>query len=109
MTDKALVNITRKYGHVDGNQVYIGPMASGYLYPYRAMLPKGIEGLLVAGRCGSSTFLGHCAGKSMGNMMEVGVAAGTAAALCGERGITPRALDPKILRAYLKDVMKVAL
>jgi putative aldouronate transport system substrate-binding protein len=70
--------VARKYGYIDGNQVYIGPMKSGFPFPYRALLPKRIDGLLVAGRCASMTFLGHCAGKSMGNMMELGGAAGAA-------------------------------
>jgi len=93
--------VARKYGYIDANQVYIGPMASGYSFPYRAMLPRGVEGLLVAGRCASTTFLGHSAGKSMGNMMEIGGAAGAAAALSAQQGVTPRALDVARLRATL--------
>jgi hypothetical protein len=54
-----------------------------------------VENLLVAGRCGSATHLGHAAGKSMGNMMEIGQAAGVAAALCSKSGVTPRQLDVK--------------
>jgi hypothetical protein len=84
--------IARKYGAIDANQLYTGPMESGFAYPYRALLPKRIEGLLVAGRCGSATFLGHAAGKSMGNMMALGQAAGVAAALSAHSGIAPRAL-----------------
>ncbi|MFO7698695.1 MAG: FAD-dependent oxidoreductase [Anaerolineae bacterium] len=84
--------IARKYGAIDANQLYTGPMQSGFAYPYRALLPRRIEGLLVAGRCGSATFLGHAAGKSMGNMMALGQAAGVAAALASQSQVTPRAL-----------------
>ena len=85
--------VARKYGAIDAVQLYTGQMASGFAYPYRALLPKRIENLLVAGRCGSATFLGHAAGKSMGNMMGLGQAAGVAAALAAREGITPRTLD----------------
>ena len=94
--------VARKYGAIDANQLFIGEMASGFAYPYRSMLPRGVEGLLVAGRCGSATFLGHAAGKSMGNMMALGQAAGTAAALCSADGVTPRQLDVARLQAVLR-------
>jgi hypothetical protein len=94
--------IARKYGAIDANQLFIGEMASGFTYPYRSLLPKEIDNLLVAGRCGSATFLGHAAGKSMGNMMALGQAAGTAAAMCSAQGVTPRMLDVKALQATLR-------
>ena len=96
--------IARKYGAIDANQLYIGEMHSGFAYPYRSMLPVRIDNLLAAGRCGSATFLGHAAGKSMGNMMAVGQAAGTAAALCAAQGVTPRELDVKQLQTVLRSM-----
>ncbi|MGI6368783.1 MAG: FAD-dependent oxidoreductase [Anaerolineae bacterium] len=100
--------IARKYGAIDANQLYTGPMASGFAYPYRALLPLEVEGLLVAGRCGSATFLGHAAGKSMGNMMALGQAAGVAAALCAQQGVLPRALPVEQVQQRL-EAMGVAL
>jgi hypothetical protein len=96
--------IARKYGAIDANQLYIGKMHSGFAYPYRSMLPVRIDNLLVAGRCGSATFLGHAAGKSMGNMMALGQAAGTAAALCAKQGVTPRELDVRQLQTVLRSM-----
>jgi hypothetical protein len=96
--------VARKYGAIDANQLYIGEMASGFAYPYRSLLPKRIDNLLVAGRCGSATFLGHAAGKSMGNMMALGQAAGTAAALCAAQGVTPRKLDVRQLQSVLRSM-----
>ena len=93
--------ICRKYGAVDANQIYRGTMSSGFRYPYRSMIPKGIDNLLVAGRCGSATFLGHAAGKSMGNMMGLGQAAGIAAALSSRRGISVRELEAGAVREIL--------
>jgi len=101
--------VARKYGYIDGNQIYIGPMKSGFGFPYRALVPKKIDGLLLAGRCASMTFMGHCAGKSMGNMMELGSAAGTAAALCSQKGIQPRALDVSKLQDVLIHQMEFAV
>lgn len=96
--------IARKYGAIDANQLYTGPMESGFAYPYRALLPKRIDGLLVAGRCGSATFLGHAAGKSMGNMMALGQAAGVAAALSAQSGLTPRALPVSRVQEALEEM-----
>ena len=101
--------VARKYGYIDANQVYIGPMKSGYGFPYRALVPKSVDGLLTAGRCASMTFLGHSAGKSMGNMMELGSAAGAAAALCAEQGITPRTLEVSKLRSVLISELEVLI
>ena len=101
--------VARKYGYIDANQVYIGPMKSGYAYPYRSLVPRDADGLLVAGRCASATFLGHSAGKSMGNMMELGAAAGAAAALCARQGVNPRELDAQLLRKTLKEELGVLL
>ena len=70
-------------------------MNSGFAYPYRSLLPRGIENLLVAGWCGSATFLGHAAGKSMGNPMALGQAAGVAAVQCRARDAAPaRCVSP---------------
>jgi hypothetical protein len=94
--------VARKYGAIDANQLFIGEMHSGFAYPYRSLLPRRVDNLLVAGRCGSATFLGHAAGKSMGNMMELGQAAGVAAALCSRENVTPRDLDLSVLQSFLR-------
>lgn len=76
-------------------------MVSGHAYPYRCMLPKGLEGLLVAGRCGSTTHMGQTAGKSMGNMMDLGQGAGVAAALASRQGKTPRQMNVRDIQDAL--------
>jgi hypothetical protein len=93
--------VARKYGSIDATYL-LAPMKSGYAYPYRSLLPRRVDNLLVAGRCGSSTHLGHAAGKSMGNMMEIGQAAGVAAALCSSRGVGPRYLNVQSLQRILR-------
>ena len=53
--------------------------------PYRAILPEKVDGLLTAGRCISATHVAMAAGKSMGNCMATGHAAGLAAAISAKR------------------------
>ena len=101
--------VARKYGAIDANQLFIGTMDSGFAYPYRSLVPKDVDRLLLAGRCASATFLGHSAGKSMGNMMALGCAAGAAAALCVETGVQPRHLDTALLRKTLQERLGVSL
>jgi len=69
--------------------------------PYRALTPEKMDGLLAAGRCISATHVGASSGKSMGNCMATGHAAGRAAALCVERGCQPREVDVGELQAAL--------
>lgn len=72
-----------------------------YGIPYRALLPRGVEGLLVAGRCFSATHDAHASARSMATCMAMGQAAGTAAALAAAAAAVPRDLDPEHLRARL--------
>ena len=57
--------------------------------PLRALLPKGSLNLLVAGRCLSSDRLANSASRVQATCMATGQAAGAAAALAAQRGITP--------------------
>jgi ribulose 1,5-bisphosphate synthetase/thiazole synthase len=70
--------------------------------PYRAILPEKLEGLLVGGRCISATHFGAAAGKSMGNCMATGHAAGLAAAMAAKKGIVPRELKVQELQERLR-------
>lgn len=99
--------IARRYGAVDlaglkEDEDYSMKMKSGYGYPYRALLPKGLNGLLVAGRCGSYTHLALAAGKSMGNMMAIGQAAGVAGAIASRKNITPREVNAAEIQEILQ-------
>jgi succinate dehydrogenase/fumarate reductase flavoprotein subunit len=70
--------------------------------PYRSLLPEKLDGLLAAGRCISATHMGAAAGKSMGNCMATGHAAGLAAAMAAKAGITPREVKVPDLQARLR-------
>jgi ribulose 1,5-bisphosphate synthetase/thiazole synthase len=70
--------------------------------PYRSLVPLGVDGLLVAGRCLSATRTAMGAVRHMGTAMATGHAAGTAAALAAELDLTPRHLPPDQLRTRLR-------
>jgi hypothetical protein len=70
--------------------------------PYRAILPEKLDGLLTAGRCISATHAGAAAGKSMGNCMATGHAAGVAAARCAQKNCTPRELVVAEIQSALR-------
>ncbi len=70
--------------------------------PYRALLPEKVDGLLVGGRCISTTHVAAGAGKAMGNCMATGHAAGVAAALSVRKGIMPRELKAGEIQARLR-------
>ena len=72
--------------------------------PYRCLIPKNIEGLLVAGQTISMTYMAHEPGPCRGMVpcMHWGQAAGTAAALAVKQGITPRQVDTTALRKTLE-------
>ncbi len=79
---------------------YVG--ASGvYGIPYRSLLPAGIEGLLVAGRCFSATHDAHASARSMATCMAMGQAAGTAASMAAIGDTTPRGVSFPALRERL--------
>ena len=79
---------------------YVGE-SGVYGIPYRSLLPAGIEGLLVAGRCFSATHDAHASARSMATCMAMGQAAGTAAALGSAAGTTPRELPFDAIRSRL--------
>ncbi|MCL6518548.1 MAG: FAD-dependent oxidoreductase [Armatimonadetes bacterium] len=87
----------------DGKPTNAPPPGDWYEVPYRCLVPREIENLLVAGRCLSATHEGQGAVRIMPNCMALGQAAGVAAALCVREDVTPRKLDYKLLRDYLLD------
>ena len=98
--------VASKYGGSDpvGKQRPYTAIRQGALFPYRSLLPKDVDGLLVAGRCSSATMLGHYGGKSMGNMISIGQGAGVAAALCAQRDTRPRDLDYHLIQEKLDEM-----
>jgi hypothetical protein len=69
--------------------------------PYRMLTPKGIDNLLVAGRCASMTHEGQSAARVSGACFVMGEAAGTAAALALGGNTPPRDIDVAVLQTLL--------
>ena len=74
-----------------------------YGIPYRCLTPKGIDNLLVTGRCISATHQAMASARVMATCMAIGHAAGVAAALAA--GANGEVRDVKIdeLRETLKE------
>jgi hypothetical protein len=77
------------------------PEGAAYDIPYRCLLPKGVEGLLLAGRCLSASHDAHASVRSMGQCMAMGQAAGLAAAQAASIAKSPREIDVHRLQSDL--------
>jgi hypothetical protein len=78
------------------------PAGFKYQIPYRILVPRGVDNLLVAGRCASCD---HEALGSLRVMPQCGVmgqAAGAASAISLRDGVSPRAVDVNALQRDLK-------
>jgi hypothetical protein len=85
------------------------PAGDWYEIPYGCLVPEGVDGLLVAGRCLSSDRWANGSLRIMPTCMATGQAAGVAAALCARDGIQPRHLEVERLRGVLRDGVGVIL
>ena len=74
-----------------------------YNIPYRSLLPRAVNNLLVAGRCISVDHRVHHATKEIPPCMATGEAAGTAAALAVKSGTPVKAVDVTALQTRLRD------
>lgn len=72
-----------------------------YYIPYRSLLPKQVDGLLVTGRCYSATPEAQRISREIPPLMVMGEAAGTAAVLSLESGLPPRRVDISSLQRRL--------
>ncbi|MFA9476676.1 FAD-dependent oxidoreductase [Phycisphaerales bacterium AB-hyl4] len=64
-----------------------------YDIPYRALLARDVDGLLLAGRCISGDFIAHSSYRVTGNAVAMGEAAGVAAAVSVQQNQLPHQLD----------------
>jgi hypothetical protein len=74
-----------------------------YDVPFRCLVPKTLEGVLIAGRCISATREAAGSARMGAQCMAYGQAAGTAAALAARDRIAPRSVDVRTLRRKLAD------
>jgi hypothetical protein len=74
-----------------------------YYTPYRALLPRGVDQLLVAGRHYSATPDAQKISREIPPCMAMGQAAGIAAGLAVDAGTTVRELDPAAIQRRMRD------
>lgn len=82
---------------------YVPIKGDYYGIPYRSLVVKGVEQLLMAGRCVSADSTAAGAIRVMPPCMGMGQAAGTAAAMAVKGGTTVRNVDVQNLRSRLKE------
>jgi hypothetical protein len=70
--------------------------------PYRSLLPRDVENLLVAGRCFSSDHVANDVLSPIQCCVAMGQAAGTSAALATMQGISPRMVNRLALQQRLR-------
>jgi hypothetical protein len=73
-----------------------------YTTPYRALLPKGVENLLVAGRHYAATPAAQKMSREIPPCMAMGEAAGVAAAVALQSGVRVRDVDLKAVQNKLR-------
>jgi hypothetical protein len=73
-----------------------------YTTPYRSLLPRDVDNLLVAGRHYSATSSAQKMSREIPPCMAMGEAAGIAAAMALDAGVTVREIDVKKLQAKLR-------
>jgi hypothetical protein len=74
-----------------------------YQIPYGVLTPKGVDGLLVAGRCVSSSHIAHASMRHIAVTFVTGHAAGTAAAIAAKHDVPPRGVAIEELQSALKE------
>ncbi len=70
--------------------------------PYRCLVPRKIDNILVAGRCFSATHEAMGAARRMGPCMDMGHAAGAAAGLAARQNIKPREISAAAVQQELQ-------
>mgnify|MGYP003586258367 CR=1 FL=1 len=72
--------------------------------PLRAILPSGLENIMAVGRCYSTTHDVQAIVRMNPDVLNLGYAAGYAAALCVKDGSTPRTVDIQALQRHLAGI-----
>ena len=84
-------------------RVKYGDMKEPYGVPFRCLIPKGFDNLLVACRAASFSSLAASSCRLSRTMMQLGQAAGTAAAIAKELDVDLPNVPPDHLRAQLRE------
>ena len=86
-----------------GTELYYFKAEEYYQIPYRSLLPKEYDNMLVAGRCLSATHEAHSAVRIIPICACMGEAAGIAVALAHQTGTNAHTVDIRAVRSKLKE------
>ena len=86
-----------------GTSHYFFGKGEWYQIPYRCLIPKGMNNLLVAGRCISSTHEAQASYRIMPYCAELGQAAGTAVSVAVKNGTNVRNVNIGEVQAILRE------
>ncbi len=90
------------HGYPDGPTCMAGLFPNGINYvPYRALLPRGLRGILVIGRCKSMIHDAMPITRMQADLTNEGYAAGYIAAKCVADGVDLRAVDIGAVQDHL--------
>jgi glycine/D-amino acid oxidase-like deaminating enzyme len=89
------------HGGTDTTWAYL-PEGQAVGIPYRTLLVRDAQNVLVAGRCFSATHDAHASVRSMAQCMAMGQAVGTAAALAVAGRTTPRDVQVASVQDHLR-------
>lgn len=109
MTLDEIVNCARfddelmLYGFHDSAPRIMIKNAGWYGIPFRAFIPKTLDGLLVAGRMITSEWDAHMSTRNTGSCMAQGQAVGAAAAIAAREGVSIRNANVKEIQKLLKE------
>ena len=84
-----------------GTSHYYFPAGTWYTIPYRSLVPKKADNLLVAGRCISTTHAAQASVRVMPIVTTMGEAAGVAAGVAAKANCAFRDADVKAIREQL--------
>ena len=79
--------------------------AQPYDIPYRSLLARDFDNIMMAGRCISGDHIAHSSYRVTGNAVATGEAAGLGAVMALEQGVDPWQVDAALLRERL-DLMR---
>jgi len=98
-----MIAITDHAVDIHGSRHRLYELPNGaYGVPYRCLLPRGAQNLMIASRAASFSHIAASSCRLSRTMMTLGQAAGTAAALCVQHHIVPRQVAIDELQASLQ-------
>lgn len=86
----------------DGQGAIMMTTGAGYGIPFRCLLPQGLDGLLVAGRCASVDHIAFGSTRNQPACATMGEAAGVAAAVAAKQGRSVRKLAVEDVQHVLR-------